>query len=152
MIIIYHITLGKPGVKSSAVVTVDVGKDGEVNYDSIVKQGSNRDKIVHTGIDALKEKEGDRDAQAMPREEEENETADKTKAALETLLNGKIAKAKPNNASAVAVQNNQEAEYIRYSANPDAPGYNPELKNRVIRMVEVSYNKLTLFQTSFKPK
>ena len=134
----FPINMGKPGVKSSAVVTVDVDKNGEIKYDAIVKQGANRDKIVHTSIDSLKGGAGDKEVKELPTEEEENETAERTQKALQALLNGKIAKAKPNNATQISVQNNQakEPEYIRYSADPSAPGYNPELKNRVVRMVE----------------
>lgn len=134
----FPLNMGKPGVKSSAVVTVDVDKNGDIKYDAIVKQGANRDKIVHTSMDSLKGGNGDENVREMPTEEEENETAERTQKALQVLLNGKIAKAKPNNATQISVQNNQakEPEYIRYNANPNAPGYNPELKNRVIRMVE----------------
>ena len=134
----FPLNMGKPGVKSSAVVTVDVDKNGEIKYDAIVKQGANRDKIVHTSMESLKEGSGNEDVKEMPTEDEETETAERTQKALEALLDGKIAKAKPNNATQISVQNNQqkEPEYIRYSANANAPGYDPALKNRVIRMVE----------------
>jgi len=134
----FPLNMGKPGVKSTAVVTVDVDKNGEIKYDAIVKQGANRDKIVHTSMESLKEGSGNEDVKEMPTEDEETETAERTQKALEALLDGKIAKAKPNNATQISIQNNQqkEPEYIRYSANANAPGYDPALKNRVIRMVE----------------
>ena len=62
----FPLNMGKPGVKSSAVVTVDVDKNGEIKYDAIVKQGANRDKIVHTSIDSLKGGIGDEEVKELP--------------------------------------------------------------------------------------
>ena len=61
-IVQYPLNMGKPGVKSTAVITVDVDKDGQIRYDAIVKQGANKDKIVHSSFDDLKEKKGDNNA------------------------------------------------------------------------------------------
>ena len=142
-------------MKSTAVVTVDVDKEGNIRYDAIVKQGANRGKIVQTSLDDLREKQGivagpppplslslltqtpsefiisssshhhrigDKAATALPCTDEEEATAERTRQALEALLNGKIAMAKPSNAVVIKEQNTLESEYIRYTANPDAPG------------------------------
>jgi SNW domain-containing protein 1 len=58
----YPLNMSKPGVKSTAVITVDVDENGQVRYDAIVKQGTNKNKIVHTSLNDLKEKSGDSDA------------------------------------------------------------------------------------------
>jgi SNW domain-containing protein 1 len=112
--------MGKPGAKSMAVVSVDVDEKGQVRYDSIVKLGGNRDKIVQTSLDDMKNKEGDKDALALPDEKEELETTEKTKAALEALLEGKIRTAKPT--TVVNLNEAVEPTYIRYTPDPTAPG------------------------------
>lgn len=76
----------------------------------------------------------------MPDAKEEDETAERTRLALESLLQGKIAKSKPSNA--VSISEASEPEYIRYTANPEAPGFNPGLQNRVIRMVEAQVDPM----------
>jgi SNW domain-containing protein 1 len=65
-------------------------------------------------------KVSDKDKLALPEEKEALETAERTKAALEALIAGKIKSSKPNS----VVQTNEIAEptYIRYAPNPSAPG------------------------------
>ena len=36
------------------MITVDVNEHGKVRYDAIVKQGSNRNRIVHTSLEDMK--------------------------------------------------------------------------------------------------
>ena len=92
----YPLNMGKPGVKSSALVAVNVDESGQVRYDSIVKQGTNRNRLVQSSYEDIKGKrEGDADLLALPEEKEEAETAEKTRLALEALLNGKIKSTKP---------------------------------------------------------
>ena len=47
--------MGRPGVKSSAIVAINVNEKGEVSYDALVKQGNNRSKIVQTSLEDIKE-------------------------------------------------------------------------------------------------
>jgi SNW domain-containing protein 1 len=61
----YPLNMGKPGHKSTAIVTVNVDNKGEVCYDAIVKQGQNQNKLVKTSINDLKESEGNKDALAF---------------------------------------------------------------------------------------
>lgn len=56
----YPLDMGRPGAKSTAVISVDVDEKGEVRYDAIAKLGSNRNKIVKTSLDDMKESEGSR--------------------------------------------------------------------------------------------
>jgi hypothetical protein len=71
---------------------VDVGADGEVKYDAIVKQGTNRDKLaVYTSLKDMKAKEGDSDALRLPTDEEEAKAAEKTRLALEGIIGAKVA-------------------------------------------------------------
>jgi SNW domain-containing protein 1 len=54
----YPLDMGRPGAKSSAVVSVDVDEKGEVRFDAIVKQGSNRTKDVKTSLADMTESKG----------------------------------------------------------------------------------------------
>ena len=121
----YPLNMGKPGVKSSAVVTVNVDETGEVRFDSIVKQGSNRNRLVQSSMNDIKGAKdgGDRDLLALPGEKEEAETADKTRLALEALLNGKIKSSKAVSADHVQSKDADEPTYIRYAPDPNAIGY-----------------------------
>lgn len=60
-IVQYPLNMGKPGVKSSAVVSVDVDEKGQIRYDAIVKQGANKGRIVQTSLNDMKEKEADKE-------------------------------------------------------------------------------------------
>ncbi len=119
----YPLNMGKPGVKSSAVVAVSVDETGEVRFDSIVKQGSNRTRLVQSSLNDIRQaKEADLDLLALPGEKEEVETADKTRQALEALLNGKIKSSKPVSGNNVQ-RDPEEPTYIRYAPDPNAIGY-----------------------------
>jgi hypothetical protein len=113
--------MGRPGASSTAVVSVNVDEKGEVKYDAIVKQGSNRNKIVKTSLDDMKESTGDSAKLDLPSKEEEDSAADATRRALEALLDGKIKKAKPTGPTTAAA-NSDDPKYIRYTPNPNLPG------------------------------
>lgn len=118
----YPRDMGRPGSKSTAIVAVDVDEKGEVRYDAIVKQGSNKNKLMQTSLDDIKEKAGDLNKLALPDQDEEAATAEKTRLALESLLNSKIKKAKPTAALQAASNSGKDnPTYIRYTPNPNAP-------------------------------
>ena len=117
----YPRTMAKPGArKSSALVPVQVDETGKLRTDMIVRQGSNRDKLVQSQMSDIKEKAVDVDKIALPEEEEVMDTAERTKLALESLIDGKIKSSKgttvPNPAD------REEPAFIRYAPNPSAPG------------------------------
>ena len=115
--------MGRPGFKgssSSALVAIQVDEKGNLRTDMIVKQGSNRNKIIQTQISDMKDKQVDVDLVALPEEKDINETAEKTRLALESLISSKIASAKPS--TVVNTNDIPEPTYIRYTPNPDAPG------------------------------
>ena len=99
--------MGKPGGNNSAIVAVTVDAEGQVKFDAIVKQGRNMNKIVQSSLNDIKEKE-------------EMETAEKTRNALELLLNGKIKSSLPT--TVTHTKNIEEPTYIRYTTDPNAPG------------------------------
>jgi SNW domain-containing protein 1 len=121
-IVQYPLNMGKPGFKSSELVPIQVSENGKLKTDLIVKQGTNKNKLVQCEIKDLKEKAGNADLLALPDSKEQMETAEKTRLAFESLINGKISSAKASNI--VPVVDNAEPTYIRYTPNPTAPGYN----------------------------
>mmetsp|Transcript_100348 Transcript_100348/g.197020 ORF Transcript_100348/g.197020 Transcript_100348/m.197020 type:complete len:641 (+) Transcript_100348:23-1945(+) len=136
----YPLNMGRPGQRSSALVTVQVDETGKLRTDMIVKQGGNKNKLVQSQMSDIKEKEADIEKMALPEEKEIQDTAEKTRLALEALVQSKITSSKPSTAATTTEV--AEANYIRYTPNPNAPGYNPAAKQRVIKMVEAQIDPL----------
>lgn len=111
--------MGKPGHKSTALIPVQLDQNGTIRTDMIVKQGTNRNKLVQSQLSDIKEKRATLDEIALPTEEEEQKTAERTRQALEALLEGKIKSSKPTSGASNQVA---EPQYIRYTPNPNAPG------------------------------
>lgn len=124
---------------SRAIVNVEVDKDGEISYDAIVKGGTNSDKKVYSRYEDLRGGESKADDVALPTEDEEKSTADKTQAALQKLLASKTALNNPSGSAMVNAETSKDIEgktqFIKYTPKPDAPGYNPAAAQRVIQMV-----------------
>lgn len=124
---------------SRAIVNVEVDKDGEISYDAIVKGGTNSDKKVYSRYEDLRGGEAKAEDVALPTEDEEKSTADKTNAALQKLLAGKNALNNPSGSAMVNAETSKDIEgktqFIKYTPRPDAPGYNPAAAQRVIQMV-----------------
>lgn len=83
--------MGRPkkqggGGTSSAIVAVDVDADGEVKFDAIVKQGTNRDRTMYTSLKDVKAKEGDEEKLRLPTAEEEQAAAEKTQAMIAGII------------------------------------------------------------------
>lgn len=111
--------------------------EGNVRYDAIAHQGQRPDKIVQSQFKDLvplfhrKDLEDADRTMERPSEEEVQATADKTRAALEKLVNGKIKAAQPKN-----VPDSQgKTSFIRYT--PGQQNGEAGLKQRIIKMSEV---------------
>jgi SNW domain-containing protein 1 len=118
----YPLNMGKPGQKqSSALIPVQVDEQGTIRTDLIVKQGSNKNKLIQSTMSDIKAKKLTREEVALPNEQEELETAERTKKQLEMILEGKIKSTKPTTLATAATETN-EPTYIRYTPNPNAPG------------------------------
>ncbi|KAF1775001.1 SKI-interacting protein, SKIP [Phytophthora cactorum] len=97
------------------------GKDGKVSYDAIVTQ-QHRDKTkVYTN--------------SVTSRDEEVETANRTRDALQVLVHGKVASSLPTNVGRQKSAK-ETAKYIRYT--PNDQGTSGAAKQRIIRMVEVA--------------
>ncbi len=139
----YPRDMGRPGGRgmsssggsSSSIVVVDVDESGKVRHDTIVKQGANSDKIVYSRLHNTREKEGDKETLAVPTEEEEATTAERTRLALDKITGGKV-EGSTLKGALNQVLTKKEDSFVRYTPNPSAPGYNPDAKERVVRIVE----------------
>lgn len=133
----YPLDMGKKNTsKSSNALPVQLDAQGRVKYDAILKQGHKKDKVVHSKFTDLvpAHLKSDNDDEFMrPDEEEVKSVTDKTREALEKVVNTKIAAAQPTQAA----QKQQPAQYIRYTPAQQGAAFNSGAKQRVIRMVEM---------------
>ncbi|ESK92875.1 transcriptional regulator cwf13 [Moniliophthora roreri MCA 2997] len=132
----YPLDLGKKKTASGNTLALQVDSEGNVRYDAIAHQGQRPDKIIQSQFKDLvplahrKDLDDTDRTMERPSEEEVQATAEKTRAALEKLVNGKIKAAQPKN-----VPDSQgKTSFIRYT-----PGQQngDGLKQRIIKMSEV---------------
>ncbi len=154
----YPLNMGKPGVKSkNGTLSVGVdSKTGLVRYDGIAKQkglGSGNQQLVQTSLADTKEKRANEIEVALPDSTEEESTAERTRKALDMVLSGKV---KKDGSIEVGKGGEEEvANYVRYTPNPQAPGYSAP--QRVIKVVEAQVDpmeppKHKLKKAPFKPE
>ena len=130
-----HRSLSKTAAGNTLALQVDA--EGNVLYDAIALQGQRAGKFVQSQFKDLvpiahrKDLDDDERNLERPTEEEVQATTDKTRAALEKLVNGKIKAAQPKN-----VPDSQgKTSFIRYT--PGQQGNADGLKQRIIKMTDV---------------
>jgi len=133
----YPLNMGKKKASSGNTLALQVDAEGNVRYDVIAQQGQRPGKIVQSQFKDLvplaHRKDLDDTARVMerPSEDDVQTTTDKTRAALEKLVNGKIKAAQPKN-----VPDSQgKTSFIRYT--PGHQNGSDGLKQRIIKMTEV---------------
>ncbi|KAF8911069.1 pre-mRNA-processing protein 45 [Gymnopilus junonius] len=133
----YPLGMGKKKASSGNTLALQVDSEGNVRYDAIAHQGQREGKIVQSQFKDLvplaQRKDLDENDRSMdrPSEDEVQQTAEKTRAALEKLVNGKIKAAQPKN-----VPDSQgKTSFIRYT--PGQQNGEGALKQRIIKMSEV---------------
>lgn len=130
---------GSSSVTTREIVNVQTDSSGKKDYTSLVKSGTNSDKIVYAKHSDLKGHIPTEEEIALPTQQEEEETAKRTSDAINALLSTKIALNKPTGSAiiAAATSQNQEAktQFLHYTPNENTPGYNPTAAKRVIQMV-----------------
>ncbi|POY76537.1 hypothetical protein BMF94_0378 [Rhodotorula taiwanensis] len=130
----YPLELGRKKTAAGNTLALQVDADGNVNYGAIAEQGQRSGVHVQTSFKDLvpmaQRTDVSKDALAMerPSEEEVQATADRTKAALERLVQGKIKAAQPKNVE----QRGGDVSYMRYT--PQNGGVE---KQKIIKMMEV---------------
>ena len=134
-----RLTLGSSTSTTQAIANVQIDASGRKDYSSLIKGGTNANKTVFAHHRDLKGYNPTEEEVSLPTQEEQTATAAKTQAAIDALLNNKIAMSKPSGtalANAATSKNQEEnTQFIEYAANPNAPGYNPAASKRVIQMV-----------------
>ncbi|TFK54639.1 hypothetical protein OE88DRAFT_1716824 [Heliocybe sulcata] len=133
----YPLDLGKKKTAAGNTLALQVDAEGNVRYDALVQQGQREGKRVQSQFKDLipiayrKDLEDSEREMERPTEDEVQATTDKTRAALEKLVNGKIKAAQPKN-----VPDGQgKTSFIRYT--PGQQSGADGLKQRIIKMTEV---------------
>ena len=130
----YPLGMGKKkGTSNALAVAVDA--TGKIKYDAIARQGHSQDKVIYSKYKDLVPKQFDEDDPELEKPDEEaiQENTEKTKNALEALVQSKIAAAMPVRAA----DKQAPAQYIRYTPSQQGAAFNSGAKQRIIRMVEV---------------
>ncbi|CAG8688636.1 2153_t:CDS:2, partial [Racocetra fulgida] len=123
---------------SGGALPLQVDAEGNIRYDAIARQGHAESRIVHSQFKDLVPVNQRSDIEQItldrPSEEEVKETTEKTREALEKIVQGKIKAAQPKN-----VKNDKPSEptYIRYTPGQQGEAYNSGATQRIIRMVEM---------------
>ena len=150
----YPLDMGRPGVQS-AVVSLEVDAKGRVQYDALAKQGRVGGQLVHTSLADTKERGLSQEHIELPTADEENATAERTRMALEVAMTGKIKKSGVQ-AAVTSQEASEMATYVRYTPNPDVPGFQATAAQRVIKVVEAQVDpmeppKHKVKKTAFRP-
>ena len=132
--------IGSSSSTTQAIISVETDVEGNKDYTSLVRSGTNTDKKVYANYSDLKGYQPNKEELALPTKKEEIEAASKTQNAISALLASKIALSKPSGtalANASTSMNQEEkTQFISYTPNPNAPGYNAAAApKRVIQMV-----------------
>ncbi|KAF3781126.1 SNW/SKI-interacting protein [Nymphaea thermarum] len=141
----YPLDMGRREPKPDAkTLPVNVDAQGNVAYDAVVKQNENASKIVYSQHkDLLPKLPGEGGGlEAAENEEEEDEliqkTTQRTKEALEKIVNVRLSAAQPKN---VPVQSS-DPTFIKYKPSQQSAAFNSGAKERIIRMVEMPVDPL----------
>ncbi|GIL60468.1 hypothetical protein Vafri_15027 [Volvox africanus] len=137
----YPLEMGKgSGSKGSQQLAVTLNADGQINYDAVVKQGSNRDRIVHSDHGALVPKVDrlSKEALTRPDAEEVEATTKETAAALERVVQGKLSATNPSKLP------NQpgSSTLIKYTPAQQGAQYASGAGQRVIKMQDMPVDPL----------
>jgi len=126
----YPLDMGRSEVVQK-VVPLQVDANGRIAFDAVIKQGAAKEKLqVWTRPEDSREKWSKPTELERPTLELDALNTQRTQKALEVTLNGKIQAGLPKH------QEKKESEFVRYTPNPNAPGYTPNCKERVIRITE----------------
>ncbi|XP_043720262.1 SNW/SKI-interacting protein A [Telopea speciosissima] len=139
----YPLGMGRKDAKpGSKILALTVDSQGSVAFDAIVKQNENASKIVYSQHKDLIPKiltadmKEEEDSEEM--EKEIQETAERTKAALEKIVNVRLSAAQPKNVP----QQSSDSKFIKYKPSQQSAAFNSGAKERIIRMVEMPVDPL----------
>lgn len=128
----FPLGMGKKKGESNALA-LQVNAEGNLKFDAIARQGHPQDKVIFSKFKDLVPKDYDDEELEKPEEEEIEETTQKTREALEKIVQQTISAAMPVRAA----DKQAPAQYVRYTPSQQGVAYNSGSKQRIIRMVEV---------------
>ncbi|XP_058799473.1 puff-specific protein Bx42 isoform X1 [Phymastichus coffea] len=138
----YPLGMGAKGKETTSnALAVQLDSQGKVKYDLIARQGHSKDKIVYSKLTDLLPSEilsEDDPSLQKPSQEVAEETTERTKRALEKIIENKIAAAMPVRRA----EKQGPAQYIRYTPSQQGQNFNSGAKQRVIRMVETQVDPM----------
>lgn len=124
----YPLDMGKTSALQQKVVGLQVDADGRVAWDAVIKDKSKLQ--TWSRPEDSREKWSKLEQLERPTLELDVLNTERTQKALELALNGKMQAGLPKRAE------QKEPEFIRYTPKEDAPGYTPNCRERVIKLVE----------------
>ncbi|OAY85316.1 SNW/SKI-interacting protein [Ananas comosus] len=126
----------RPGSK---ILPLTVDSKGNVAFDAVVKQNENASKIIYSQHKDLVPKIAAEDQkQSEEYDKEIEETTERTKAALEKIVNVRLSAAQPKNVPT----HNSESKFIKYKPSQQSAAFNSGAKERIIRMLEMPVDPL----------
>ncbi|KAJ3695848.1 hypothetical protein LUZ60_001225 [Juncus effusus] len=137
----YPLKMGRKDEKTgSNILPLTVDSQGNVAFDAVVKQNENSKKIVYSQHKDLVPKTGieEKVEESEEYEKEIEETTERTKAALEKIVNVRLSAAQPKNVPT----HNSESQFIKYKPSQQSAAFNSGAKERVIRMMEMPVDPL----------
>ena len=105
---------------------------------SLVPLTVDRKVVRYDNISHTRERWTPESQLAKPSEDQLAAVTLQTKRSIEDALNVKLGL----QSTAVTVSKQSDPEFIKYSTNPNAPGYNPECAQRLVRIVEAQKDPL----------
>eukprot|EP00002_Diphylleia_rotans_P039411 TRINITY_DN912_c0_g1_i1.p1 TRINITY_DN912_c0_g1~~TRINITY_DN912_c0_g1_i1.p1 ORF type:complete len:569 (+),score=147.50 TRINITY_DN912_c0_g1_i1:93-1799(+) len=136
----YPLHMGsKKHQQGQKALTANLDASGEVMISqAIAKANASSDKVIYSTLQDAKSKVFSDDALARPSEEEELETAERTRQALEKITQGKIQSAKPIQ----RIDQPSAPTYVRYTPQQQGGAFNSGAAQRMIRLVEAPKDPL----------
>ncbi|KAH9966529.1 SKIP/SNW domain-containing protein [Russula dissimulans] len=128
--------MGRKKASSGNTLALQVDSEGNVRYDAIAHQGQRHGTLVQSQFKDLvplayrKDVNDEERSMERPSDEEVQATAERTRAALEKITNGKIKAAQPKN----VLDSQGKTSFIRYTPGQQSSG---ALQQRIIKMTEV---------------
>ena len=125
--------------RGNQTLALTVNADGDINYDAIVRRGENSKRIIATGHKAIVPKLDQLNAQMpKPDEDEIEETAKATAAALALRLDRKQAAVNPATVPAAP----GAAQYIKYTPANSSAAHASGASTRIIKMQDMPVDPL----------
>lgn len=135
----YPLDMGKETEKAdSRIIPVSVDAQGKIAFDAVVKQAENARKNVFSQHSDLVPKVPTEVDTEKPSAEEAEATTERTKAALEKIIEGKLSAAQPKSVPSQS----SAPSFIKYTPSQQSAAYNSGANQRVIRMVEMPKDPL----------